>query len=63
VRCGCCARFASATIPRAARLSPRDALLARIPPPEVISRLELLAYGGVSPEPSELEQLEKELQL
>jgi len=48
---------------RAARLSPRDAQKAGIPPPEVISRLEILAYGGVLPEPGELERLEKDLQL
>lgn len=48
---------------RAARLSPRDALAACIPPPDVIARLEILAYGGISPEPGELENLEQKLQV
>lgn len=48
---------------RAAQLSPRDALAACIPPPDVIARLEILAYGGLSPEPGELDKLAKELHL
>jgi hypothetical protein len=46
---------------RYAKLSPRQALSQRIPPPEVIERLEKLAYAGQAPEPGELERLEREL--
>jgi len=46
---------------RYAKLSPRQALAARIPPPERIERLEKLAYAGEAPAPGELEALEREL--
>jgi len=46
---------------RYAKLSPRQALTARIPPPEVIERLEKLAYAGGSPEPGEIERMEASL--
>jgi hypothetical protein len=46
---------------RYAKLSPRQALSRRIPPPEVIERLERLAYAGEAPEPGELERLERDL--
>ncbi len=48
---------------RAARLSPRQALDARIPPPDVIARLEQLAYGGVAPANGELERMERDLDM
>ena len=47
---------------RYAKLSPRQALAERIPPPEWIQRLELLAYGGVVPENGEIEKLEHMLE-
>jgi len=46
---------------RYAKLSPRQALSARIPPPEVIGRLERLAYAGEMPEPGEIERMEAAL--
>jgi len=46
---------------RYAKLSPRQALSARIPPPEVIARLERLAYAGEAPEPGEIERMEAQL--
>jgi hypothetical protein len=46
---------------RFSKLSPRQALSARIPPPEVIERLERLAYAGESPKPGEIEALEASL--
>jgi len=46
---------------RYAKLSPRQALSARIPPPEVIGRLERLAYAGEKPEDGEIERMEAAL--
>lgn len=46
---------------RAARLTPRQAINARIPPEEVIERLEKLAYAGETPAPEELARLEERL--
>jgi hypothetical protein len=41
----------------ASRLTPREGLLLKIPPPDVISRLEILAYGDENPTEKELNTL------